>query len=293
MQLVPTRDEVLAQQLINLIFCKLYDESLTHPENIIKFRVGVDEPLQTQSKIQFGEFDILMTNPPFGSKLLVTGEAKLKQFELGYHWKHKHNKFYKTKKVQKTPPHELFIERCLQMVKTGGKMTSILPETYLHAPSKKYILQFLKQNNNIIAIIDLPRNTFRPFCGAKTCLIVLQKNIPQQDNFTMGIAEQIGHDHQGNSIYRFDEKAKAFNTEVWDDTKAIREELTNKSKKYVFSVQSKILKDSFVPRYYWNTEIEEAKMKAKKRNMYLISLRELLEKNILVSYQEHGSSPSR
>ena len=249
--------------------------------------------LQTQSKIQLGEFDILMTNPPFGSQILVTGETKLKQFELGYHWKQKHNKFYKTKKVKRTPPQELFLERCLQLLKTGGQMAIILPETYLHAPSKKYILQFLKQNNNIIAIIDLPRNTFRPFCGAKTCLIVLQKNTPQQDNITMGIAEQIGHDHKGNSIYKFDEKAKAFNKEVWDDTKEIRKELTNKNQKSIFSVQSKILKDYLVPRYYWNRKIEEAEIQAKKRNMYLISLRELLEKNILVSYQGHGSPPSR
>lgn len=41
-----TRDEVLAQQLINLIFCKIYDERLTSPEDTIQFRVGVDEPPQ-------------------------------------------------------------------------------------------------------------------------------------------------------------------------------------------------------------------------------------------------------
>ena len=74
----------------------------------------------------------------------------------------------------------------------------------------------------------------------------------------MGIAEQIGHDHKGNSIYQFEEKAKALNKEVWDDTKEIRKELTNKSQKYIFSVQSKTLKDYLVPRYYWNTKIEEA-----------------------------------
>lgn len=90
-------------------------------------------------------------------------------FEFGYQWKQKHHQFYKTKKVKRTPPQELFIERCLQLLKTGGKMAIILPETYLHAPSKKYIFQYLQQNNNIIAIIDLPQNTFRPFCGAQTC----------------------------------------------------------------------------------------------------------------------------
>lgn len=264
------------------IFC---EDTLENPQNW---------SLDTRSRIQLGEFDILMTNPPFGSKIAVTGETKLKQFDLGYKWKQKHNKFYKTKIIKETPPQELFIERCLQILKTGGKMAIILPETYLHAPSKKYVLQYLKQNNNIIAIIDLPRNTFLPFCGAKTCLIILQKNTPQQNNIQMGVAEQIGHDHKGDLIYRFDEQNKIFTSDIWDDTEAIREELINKSSKYVFSVLSdKIIQDCYVPRYYWNTKIEEAKIEAKKRNMYLISLGKLLEKNILVSYQGHGSPQSR
>ena len=38
-----TRDEVLAQQLINVIFCKIYDEKYTCPDDIINFRAGVDE----------------------------------------------------------------------------------------------------------------------------------------------------------------------------------------------------------------------------------------------------------
>ena len=38
-----TRDEVLAQQLINLIFCKIYDERFTEPNDIVTFRAGVDE----------------------------------------------------------------------------------------------------------------------------------------------------------------------------------------------------------------------------------------------------------
>jgi type I restriction enzyme M protein len=38
-----TRDEVLAQQLINLIFCKIYDERFTEPNDTVTFRAGVDE----------------------------------------------------------------------------------------------------------------------------------------------------------------------------------------------------------------------------------------------------------
>ena len=38
-----TRDEVLAQQLINIVFCKIYDEKFTKPEDMVSFRCGIDE----------------------------------------------------------------------------------------------------------------------------------------------------------------------------------------------------------------------------------------------------------
>lgn len=38
-----TRDEVFAQQLINLIFCKIYDERFTKQKETVTFRAGIDE----------------------------------------------------------------------------------------------------------------------------------------------------------------------------------------------------------------------------------------------------------
>lgn len=38
-----TRDEVFAAQIINLIFCKIYDERFTRPEETVNFRAGVNE----------------------------------------------------------------------------------------------------------------------------------------------------------------------------------------------------------------------------------------------------------
>lgn len=47
-----TRDEVLARQLINMIFCKLYDEKNTAPDSIVKFRAGVAEnPKEVETRI--------------------------------------------------------------------------------------------------------------------------------------------------------------------------------------------------------------------------------------------------
>ncbi|MEU8816197.1 N-6 DNA methylase [Actinoplanes sp. NPDC048796] len=38
-----TRDEALAQQIINLIFCKIYDERFTAPDQTVRLRAGLDE----------------------------------------------------------------------------------------------------------------------------------------------------------------------------------------------------------------------------------------------------------
>lgn len=38
-----TRDEVLAQQLINIVFCKIYDEKFTRPDDMVSFRCGINE----------------------------------------------------------------------------------------------------------------------------------------------------------------------------------------------------------------------------------------------------------
>ncbi len=38
-----TRDEVLAQQLINIVFCKIYDEKFTKPDDMVSFRSGIKE----------------------------------------------------------------------------------------------------------------------------------------------------------------------------------------------------------------------------------------------------------
>ncbi|MBQ3695637.1 MAG: N-6 DNA methylase, partial [Alphaproteobacteria bacterium] len=59
------------------VFC---EDSLERPENWSS---------KTQTKIHFGDFSVVLTNPPFGSKIPVTGEDKLKQYELAHKWKNK------------------------------------------------------------------------------------------------------------------------------------------------------------------------------------------------------------
>lgn len=45
-----TRDETFASQMINLIFCKIYDERFTKPDDIVSFRAGLNEEASAVEK---------------------------------------------------------------------------------------------------------------------------------------------------------------------------------------------------------------------------------------------------
>ena len=91
------------------VYC---DDSLEVPKNFKQ---------KTKNDISLDQFDILITNPPFGSKIPVRGEEKLSQFELGHAFSFKDEIWVKGKLKEKEAPQILFIERCIQLLKEGGK----------------------------------------------------------------------------------------------------------------------------------------------------------------------------
>lgn len=241
---------------------------------------------------EFKQFDIVLTNPPFGNKIKVL-EEDARHFKLGHKWKKEDGNWIITKEVKETEPQVLFIERCLQMLKDGGKLAIVLPETYFHAPSTKHVLDYMKRNNNFIAVLDLAHNTFRPYNNAKCILLVLEKGKKQSKHIIMGVTEEIGHDHNGKPIFRYDEQKHQFTDEIWDDTKVIREELKNPGNpdnKNVFVVDINDIKnDVYVPRYYWTKRINELKKEGEKKDLQFVQIKELIDKGIIEEYAGHGS----
>ena len=238
---------------------------------------------------QFKKFDVILTNPPFGSKETKVLEAECAQFDLGHKWKRdEEGEFVKTDKVVKTPPQELFIERCLDMLKEGGRLAIVLPETYFHAPTKKHIIQYMQQGNNIKAVIDLPHNTFRPHCNAKTLLLVLEKGAPQKD-VIFGVAEQMGKNHLGKVMMKPVEGK--ISDEVWDDTRYIQEEISrpdaNENKHVFCKKHAEIKNDIYVPRYYWKRE----NYLSEDENIDWLPLGDLVEEGIMEVHKGHGSPP--
>lgn len=160
---------------------------------------------KTQIKIDEGKFSILLTNPPFGSKIPVTGREKLSQYDLAYKWKCVDDEWFKENKLKdKEAPQVLFIERDINLLMNRGKMAIVLPDGFFGNDNYGYIRNWLIKKGRILAIIDLPVETFQPNTATKTSVLVFQKlkpeEIPEDYEIFMGIADTCGHDRRGNKI---------------------------------------------------------------------------------------------
>ncbi|MDR2346476.1 MAG: N-6 DNA methylase [Planctomycetaceae bacterium] len=137
---------------------------------------SLDKIEEIQSFIPFNKFDYVLTNPPFGAK--ISNTAILSKYDLGYKWTTRNNDFCKTKSVYSNQNTEiLFIERCLQLLREGGRMGIVLPNGNFENPSLEYLRQYIRRKAKILAIIKLPQETFIPYgTGVKTSLLFLEKN---------------------------------------------------------------------------------------------------------------------
>lgn len=164
-------------------------------------------------------FDVIVTNPPFGSKIPIKDKAILEQFELAHIWENnkKTGEWFKTERIQSSvPPEILFIERCWQFLVPGGRMGIVLPDSILGAPGLGYIRTWLIKNTRIIGSIDLHVDTFQPRNGTQTSVLILQKKSQEQIdkeektgfmsdyNIFMAMVEKVGHDKRGNPVFKRD-----------------------------------------------------------------------------------------
>ncbi|MBF0553024.1 MAG: N-6 DNA methylase [Nitrospirae bacterium] len=187
-------------------------------KNQLASALGINlKDIKNHKGIEF--FDVIVTNPPFGSKIPIRDSQMLEQFELGYIWeKDKITKRWrKTNRLQgSVPPEQLFIERCLQFLKPGGRLGIVLPDSILGAPGLGFIREWLMMRTKVIASIDLHSDTFQPRNGTQTSVLFLKKKTQKEMdeeaksgkimdyNIFMAIVDRIGHDKRGNPIFKRD-----------------------------------------------------------------------------------------
>jgi type I restriction enzyme M protein len=166
-------------------------------------------------ELGFGTFDVVLTNPPFGAKIPIDDPGVLGNFDLGHQWERLEDTTWiirEGKLRSRMPPEILFIERCLDWLRDGGRMGIVLPDGILGNPDLEYVRAWILRKARILASIDLPVEAFLPQVGVQASLIFLEKiplaevnaGVRQDYPIFMAVAEHVGHDRRGNSIYRRD-----------------------------------------------------------------------------------------
>lgn len=153
----------------------------------------------------------MVGNPPFGTKITIKNFEILESFQLARVWKKYKEKWIATEKIIPRSPDILFIERNLDLLKPEiGKMVLVVPYQILSGPQEGFVRQWLMTHCKIIAVIDLPEDTFQPYTGTKGALLVVQKrgkpnplweDEPEYPIF-MARPIKIGHDRRGKPVFK-------------------------------------------------------------------------------------------
>lgn len=125
---------------------------------------GKAEELYNDKEVN-AKFDVAISNPPFSVDLDKQTQREVKgAFVFG----------------DKKNSENLFIERYYQLLKEGGRLGVVLPESVFDTTENKYIRLFLFKYFNIKAIVSLPQLTFEPFTSTKTSLLFAQKKTKEE-----------------------------------------------------------------------------------------------------------------
>lgn len=213
---------------------------------------------KTRQEVAVSEFDVIMTNPPFGKKLKITESGILEHYDLAQKWtKARGSDLYEmsSKTQDAQTPQILFIERCLNLLSDKGRMGIVLPESMLCNPSHRYIMQYILSRATIRAVISVHEDLFQPYTHAKTAVVLIENGIePEGESHEvfMAVARWCGHDSRGHSI-PYDDLPKI--SERWERYVG-GEELDFDHLGFVIN-SSEIRDHIYLPKYY-NPEIQES-----------------------------------
>jgi len=135
-------------------------------------------------------FDIVLSNPPFGSILSKESFSGLGNFEL--------------LKGKKSLPLEILgLERCIQFLRPNGRFGIVLPESIIINKNQNFVRSWLLSRVELLGIIGLPLETFSPYgANIKTVILFgrkLKEGEKLQKNSELFISEvsSVGYDFKG------------------------------------------------------------------------------------------------
>lgn len=198
----------------------------------------------TTEQLKPGVFDLILTNPPFGAPKTKTKKEKEAAAALMAHFrtdidfdaiKGKNKGLYtpsQTGLAMGCSPNAkgewkpkdkgvdlsvLFLDRCLQLLKPGGRLVMVVPDSLLCNASTRYVREYLIGKKDpktgqfhggkaiVKAVVSLPTETFKlSGTGAKTSILYVQKRASDpkdgsrfadeaQTDVFMAVADTLGY----------------------------------------------------------------------------------------------------
>ena len=159
-------------------------------------------------KLSQEQFDVVLTNPPFGSRIGIKDEKMLAQYSFGHQWtRNEKGEWLETEGLMVSQdPQVLFLELCISMLKPGGRMGIVLPEGLFGNRSQAYIWEWVRAQGRICALLDCPRTTFQPGTDTKTNVLFFEKlatktRMGKSKSTRIGVALNCGHDRRGRTHF--------------------------------------------------------------------------------------------
>jgi len=148
-------------------------------------------------------FDIILTNPPFAGE--VREGRVLEAYAVSQ------NKSRVERDV-------LFLERCVKLLKPGGRLAIVLPHNKFAGSSFEHVRQWLVRHARILAVVGLGRNTFLPHTHQKASVLFAQRRMQgereQSDEKTFfAVSEKDGKNSKGQVVGRAGSKE---GSPVWE-----------------------------------------------------------------------------
>lgn len=148
--------------------------------------------LGTAGRQYVEKFDVILTNPPFGSDF--ADREELEGYVLG------RGKISRRRGI-------LFLERSLALLKDGGWLAIVIDEGVLSLPSAADVRDLIMSQAELAAVISLPETAFMPYATVNTSILLLRKRAVPRSNYLTyyARADNIGRKPNGDPDVAFDE----------------------------------------------------------------------------------------
>lgn len=231
------------------------------------------------------QYDVILTNPPFGTRIGVRDPAILKEFSLGAQWVQT-----PTGAWTQTPqlcaaqdPQLLFLELCIRKLKGGGRLAIVLPEGVFGNKKQGYVWAWVRSQGRIFALLDCPRTTFQPGTDTKTNVLFFEKATRgARTNTTpawVAVALHCGHDRRG----RQEVNGAAYQ----DDFAVLGTTFSRRTSRHSGWRKVNLTNDYLVPRYYVKeTPADEQELQLTK-DAPVAALGELVREGVLSIRRGH------